>query len=244
MRRIFHSSVSRWSFTLIELLVVIAIIAILAAMLMPALNGAKERAKAASCMNNIKSSGHYLQQYADSNRDYFPILKSGIYYWSHQLIQAGFITASTTKSVNNLNSAVGVTKCPAVNPALYDQNYTFGIRSRQNADALVDEKFAYRVGGSFKDVDLDGNEYNFAPSSFIMLADSALYRPGNASHGIQVNNIPLLGNGKYGNKYMVNPRHASRANVWCADGSARAAASGDLKDRFTVKEEVIWPENK
>ncbi|MBQ9502360.1 MAG: prepilin-type N-terminal cleavage/methylation domain-containing protein [Lentisphaeria bacterium] len=229
------------NFTLIELLVVIAIIAILAAMLMPALNGAKERAKAASCMNNIKSSGHYLQQYADSNRDYFPILKSGVYNWSYQLARAGFVTISTNKSVN---STIGVTKCPAVNPALYDQNYTFGIRSRQNADALVDEKFAYRVGGSFKDADPDGNEYSFSPPAFIMLCDSALYRPGNANHGIQVSNVPLLGNGKYGNKYLVNPRHALRANVWCADGSARAATAGGLKDKFTVKEEMIWPENK
>ena len=241
MHRIFHSSAGCREFTLIELLVVIAIIAILAAMLMPALNGARERAKAASCMNNIKSSGHYLQQYADGNWDYFPILKTGRYNWSYLLYRAGFITISTNTSVN---STIGVTKCPAVNPADYDQNNTFGIRSRQNAQTTVDEKFAYRVSGSFEDTDIDGNKYNFSPSSFIMLTDSALYRPGTADHGIQVSNVPLLGNGSYGNKYLVNPRHSSRANVWCADGSARATAAGDLKDKFSVKEEVIWPENR
>lgn len=69
-RTCFRSKVA--GFTLIELLVVIAIIAILAALLLPVLSAAKERARRIQCLNNVRQIGIALRLYADQNRDLLP----------------------------------------------------------------------------------------------------------------------------------------------------------------------------
>jgi prepilin-type N-terminal cleavage/methylation domain-containing protein len=59
-------------FTLIELLVVIAIIAILAALLLPVLSRAKERARRIQCLNHMQQIGYAMHLYASENRDLLP----------------------------------------------------------------------------------------------------------------------------------------------------------------------------
>jgi prepilin-type N-terminal cleavage/methylation domain-containing protein/prepilin-type processing-associated H-X9-DG protein len=135
---------SEWSgttglaFTLIELLVVIAIISLLAALLLPVLNRAKESGRSTVCISNLHQIGIALQIYVDGNNNRLPVMRdraTGTNLPATNSLPA--VDAVLKSELGNLN----VLRCPSDRAEIFEQtgsSYSWNsLLNGQNADKLV-----------------------------------------------------------------------------------------------------------
>ena len=116
------------NFTLIELLTVIAIIAILAGMLLPALNNARKSARQSTCQNNMKTAGSAVQMYANEYNDYLIPSHTGTSYgsWSNYtwMRLLGVCNIAYPELVNGVADQSRF-MCPEILPPYANSNFKF-----------------------------------------------------------------------------------------------------------------------
>jgi len=142
----------RSGFTLIELLVVVAIIAILAAILLPALAQAREKARQATCLNNLKQLALAIVIYADDFNGYYFLRNEAntAPRWADQY--------SAYKFTPRLPSAgkVSIYMCPSGNPNTWSAAggtyVTYGIRDPRMLNTALLKYFIYESGYDYANI--------------------------------------------------------------------------------------------
>ena len=219
------------NFTLIELLVVIAIIAILAAMLLPALSAARERARSASCINNLKAMMLAYHMYADAHNEvmvnsYFKDDNEGWMYWPryvYEYLSADLKTSSDVYS-KLIKGGRSVFSCPTEYPNTdrSDKVPDYDTWPTYKMTYFWMDKNYHWIDAKTKAETVGRTPYPNQPDTLIFCDgdDDA----GNASTNVRVTRC-------YGDKYWGQGAvHNGYVNVGCWDGHVEAVKAQSYTD--------------